>query len=66
MIDLGALPDEKEGTTNTMEYAIQTMNIKTIRIISNIVNEFVDNSPTPHNSLSVAIRTKKMLLKKLF
>lgn len=56
LIHMGALPNEKATEANTLGLAIQTKNIKLIKIICSIVSG-PDTSDTEYNSLNLAIKT---------
>ena len=56
LICMGAKPNEESNGSNTLGLAIQTKNIKIIRIIASIVSG-PDRSDTEFNSLNLAVKT---------
>ena len=56
LIRVGAMPNEESSEFNTLGLAIQTKNIKIIKIITSIVSK-PDVSDTQYNSLNLAVKT---------
>ena len=56
LICIGATPDEGSHEDNTLGLAIQTKNIKIIKLIASIVSR-PDVSDTKYNSLNLAVKT---------